>query len=79
MSSSTFRSFLSLSEDTTPLEDIASRPISSRNGQLGVGENLGDEGKDTRLCFEDEILPRSGNGAVNEKVEEGALRLLVEA
>jgi hypothetical protein len=81
-SSSTLRSLLSLSAvtDAEPLEDIASNPISSRNGQPGVGEALGDEGRDTLLCFEEEILlPRRGNGAVNEKVEEGALSLLVEA
>lgn len=80
--SSTFRNFLSLSAvtDADPLEDIASSPISSRNGQPGVGEDLGDEGRDTRLCFEDVILPpRRGNGAVNEKVEEGAQSVLVEA
>lgn len=60
--------------------DMASNPISSRNDQPGVGEALGDEGNDTLLCLEDVILlPRRGNGAVNEKVEEGALSLLVEA
>jgi hypothetical protein len=81
-SRSTFRNFLSLSEvtDAAAPEDIASKPISSRNGQPGVGENLGEDGNDTRLCFEDVTPPgRRGNGAVNEKVEEGALSLLLEA
>ena len=82
MSSSTLFSLLSLSDATgaPPLADMASRPISSRKGHSGAGINLGEDGKDTRLCLAVEVLPLwIGNGAVKEKVDDGALRLLHEA
>jgi len=43
--------------------------------------NLGEDGKDTRLRLEEEMLPLcvGGKGAVNEKVDDGAMRLLHEA
>jgi len=63
---------LSEATELVPWADIASKPISSRNDQPEAGVNLGDEGKETRLCFPGLAPPlRGGKGAVKEKVEEG--------